>query len=243
MTSSLCCNPITFDDEMIDMELEEVWELQRTRSRDRQGEASKRGRQKLKLLGNSDRKVRRGLSISRDPMAEGRSSQMKSLGSKRLPKRSMSTGRMGGDRGLKKDRSMNGRFKSTRSNMGRDNKKVSISKYVEKIELQERQKRNGIAPPIQRRVRSNSMTRAQYDHGNGGYEDKNRFNTVHLYDRYEEPEQQEYSKPRRKFSFRRRKKEKKYQMDSREEWSSSSESEDDEDDFSEERGGFFAAFR
>mmetsp|Transcript_14253 Transcript_14253/g.17997 ORF Transcript_14253/g.17997 Transcript_14253/m.17997 type:complete len:244 (-) Transcript_14253:109-840(-) len=243
MASSLCCNPIQFDDEMLDMELEEVWEVQRSKSRDRRsGDDGRRGRPKKKLMGTTERK-RRGLSISRDQMVgDGGSSQIMSV-NRRLPKRSMSTGRMG-SRGSKKDRSKHGgKSQSARANLGRDSKKVSISKYVERIDLQERQNRNTIAPPIQRKARSNSMTRAQY-------EDKNRFNTVHLYNSFDERDPRERSreriKPRRRFSFRRKKKDKRQQWDEMEEWSSSSSSEDEGDDYSEERstrGGFLSAFR
>ena len=42
MSSLMCCNPIHVDDEEIDMELEQVWDLQRKRSNGGRGPSTAR---------------------------------------------------------------------------------------------------------------------------------------------------------------------------------------------------------
>ena len=132
--------------------------------------------------------------------------------------------------------------------VGPRDRKVAISKYVEQIELQERSerldKRSGIAPPIQRRSRSNSMSQMERArHARSRSNSRNRFSTVHLHNSFDEEESQTKGrKIKRFFSFRRRKKDKRDDYDDEDDWSSSSDSSDD-DDYSDDGGGFFSAFR
>jgi len=251
MASSLCCNPIHVDDEIIDMELEEVWEIHRSRSKSRG--AAKRGKPKLKLLGG--RGVNgRGLSLTRNGSGEKKkTAQMRSMNH-----RSMSTGRMMGD----DNKTMRGKYANKkyhsdrhRGGRGKDNKKVSISKYVEKIELQQKKPgtpagRRGAGPPIQRRGRSNSRSRfdiARDARSRSRSLSKNRFSTIHIHGSYDEhsvrskgSKASRGSKGRIRSLFRR----KKQSRNDDDEWSSGSGSFEMEDDETiDTRRGFFSNFR
>lgn len=117
MDSFICCNPIHIDDEQIDLELEEIWEMQRRRSRGGGALASERKRMNF-FRGNNNR---RGFSLTR---------KSSNSSSKPMPydaRRPMSTGRT--PQTFQKQR---GR---SRSPWGRNrDRRVSINKYVEKIE-------------------------------------------------------------------------------------------------------------
>mmetsp|Transcript_9771 Transcript_9771/g.18373 ORF Transcript_9771/g.18373 Transcript_9771/m.18373 type:complete len:259 (-) Transcript_9771:133-909(-) len=117
MDSFICCNPIHIDDEQIDLELEEIWEMQRRRSRGGGALASARGRMNF-FRGN---KNRRGFSLTRN----GKNSTPQPI--KYDTRRTMSTGRT--PQALEKQR---GRSRSPWG-INRD-RRVSINKYVEKIE-------------------------------------------------------------------------------------------------------------
>ena len=87
MAAAICCNPLDLDDENIDMELEELWELQRAKGRNR-GHSDK---STPKLTG----KAGRTLSIARDQRSgrdrERRGAQMRLMSNRRAN----SNGRMG----------------------------------------------------------------------------------------------------------------------------------------------------
>ena len=131
MSSTLCCNPIDVDDEIIDRELEEVWEIQRTRSRNRgeraeRGGGTSRGRPKLKILAGNNLKRGRNLSISRDHIVDD--SRYSFTRKKMYDKRSMSTGRMKDDR----DRDRSNQSRNSRVNAftgGRARRKASFSGF------------------------------------------------------------------------------------------------------------------
>ncbi len=94
MTSSICCNPIIFDDELIDMELEETWEMHRLRSQSQGQEA--RGKVKVKKV-NQNWKNGRGLSEPREPrnVSSGGGGEIPGHRLKQMrAMRSMSAGRM-----------------------------------------------------------------------------------------------------------------------------------------------------
>ena len=269
------------DDEMLDIELEEVWQIQRTKSN-----ARKPGNRAKKKYGppssrtgkyndNASSKHGRSLSMSRNRRGGGgddnnnneddrsrRTNQMKSMN------RPMSTGRIGrlggggrkeGDdrfrnrkdhgggsrsRGgsragsrsgsrsrhdvMKERRHHSEKLPNSRNNEG---KKVSISKFVEKIQLQKK------PPRPQQRDRSNS-----------NYEQNDRFNTIHLAsnsfgDDNESYDEENYGR-KKKGLFRRFRRGKKENFDYRDDQSSSSSgSSGSDDESSEGRGGFFALFR
>ena len=140
MNSLVCCNPIHVDDEQIDMDLEDVWELQRQRSKGGRGTNSER-RGRLNFLRGSGSSNRRGFSLTRNK-SQSRSAPMENMNNRRP----MSTGK-----------ARVGRLSRSRSPWGRKgDKKVSINKYVEKIETKpvrpmSRGRRRQIATPIQRR--------------------------------------------------------------------------------------------
>lgn len=125
-----CCNPIHVDDEHIDMQLEEVWELQRQRSKGGRGTTSNRQGRINFLRGN---KNRRGFSLTRNRGSEkrGGGGPMSILGRNR----SSSVGPASSF--LDENGSVTGRGKSkgrSRSPWGRRKRQVSINKMVEKIE-------------------------------------------------------------------------------------------------------------
>lgn len=130
MDSFVCCNPIHVDDEQIDMQLEEVWELQRQRSKGGRG-AKPAGRLSL-LRGN---KNRRGFSLSRNKGSQSNRSNQAKNGSMPIMnrgRRAMSAGRGGfvdDDDGFEQKP-----IRRSRSPWGRKNRQVSINKHVEKIE-------------------------------------------------------------------------------------------------------------
>ena len=118
----MCCNPIHVDDEQIDMELEEIWEMQRQRSKGGRGTSSQRKGRIGFLRGN---KNRRGFSLTR------KSSKGSAVMSDMDQGRPMSTGRGRG----KTEFADNPRGGRSRSPWGRrHDRKVSINKFVEKIE-------------------------------------------------------------------------------------------------------------
>lgn len=164
MDRTLCCNPIHVDDDQIDMELEEVWELQRSRSKGGRGTGSKR-RGRLNILKGGNR---RGFSLNRNRSKNNSSPvQVPRAGS-----RPMSTAR--GARAYGGVAAVGSRDQDTargrsRSPWGRKKeRKVSISRYVEKIETNPKQRgqqqrprsrgRSSIAAPIQRADRSVAST-------------------------------------------------------------------------------------
>ena len=120
----MCCNPIHVDDEHIDMQLEEVWELQRKRSNPRGRPAG--GRINL-LRGN---KNRRGFSLTRN---KGSNSKNGSMPIMQKGRRAMSAGR-GGFIDDDDDFAQQKPLRRSRSPWGRKNRQVSINKFVEKIE-------------------------------------------------------------------------------------------------------------
>ena len=122
MDPFMCCNPIHVDDEQIDMELEEIWDIQRKRSKNLRAKAGQNRPGRMQLLkGNNNR---RGFSLSR-----GRSRSKDRGGRNTVMGRTTSGGR--GGRSISRER---GRERS-RSPWGRKkDRKVSINKYVEKIE-------------------------------------------------------------------------------------------------------------
>lgn len=151
----MCCNPIHVDDEQIDMELEEIWEMQRQRIKGGRGTSSQRKGRIGFLRGN---KNRRGFSLTR------KSSEGSVVMSDRYLGRPMSTGRRRG----KTEFADNPRGGRSRSPWGRrHDKKVSINKFVEKIETAPKmpsRRSHGRGRSIQRdistgRGRSTSMTR------------------------------------------------------------------------------------
>ena len=293
MASSICCNPIScdngFNSELIDIELEEVWELQRSKSRNRGGGGHEmRGNPKLKKK-NFGKKNSRSRSVPRDQRnhrwgGERRMGQMRTANNHR---RSMSTGRMkrdgysseedepapklrhsrkansdsrirygsndgngrGGRNGWNVTNLRNGRKNQSHSGNGRKNRKVSISKYVEKIELQEKRRQNEI-PPIQRRARADSRSRNDrysHDRQRSNSNTRTRYklvtvqNNAHSDMRSRSPND---GRRRRFFNFRRRQKDR---GDDESEYSSSSSSESSEDMYDEypdyERGNFLRVFR
>jgi len=122
MDALVCCNPIHVDDEQIDMDLEDVWELQRQRSKGGRASSSQRKGRINFLRGN---KNRRGFSLTR------KNTKASAPTPKTNSRRSLSRGR-GSDRYADED---GDRERQSRSPWGRrKDKKVSMNKYVEKIE-------------------------------------------------------------------------------------------------------------
>lgn len=222
MDGTLCCNPIHVDDELIDMELEEVWEIQRNRSKGGRGTSSKR-KGRLNILRGG---ARRGFSLSRN-------NANKSAPMKTTQHRSMSTGRniLGNQ-----DR---GRSRSPWRRK-RDSKKVSISKYVEKIELNPKQRQNGqrprsrgrdsIAGPVERiRDRSRSWSIGRKNRMGRGRQVKMEKNIVRVRSRSTERKSNFFGMGRRR--------------ESRHDDSYDSSSDDSSFDEYSTRQGFFSAFR
>jgi len=152
---------------MINMDLDEVWEIHKNGNGVNDIVSKKRGGRKQTKMDNS-----------MDP-------------SRNAPQRSMSNGRRSTDktngwfddgadvsvvsvrgRGHKsKSKGLHGKSKKNKNERGggeRDKKMVSISKYVEKIELQKRrpgqEPRSGTLPSAMHRGRSRSATRGGIDH-------------------------------------------------------------------------------
>ncbi len=121
----MCCNAIHVDDEEIDMQLEEVWELQRKRSKAGKGGKPKGG---INLLRGN--KNRRGFSLTRNK-GSGNSSKNGSLTLMGRGRRSLSVGRGGF---IDDDDGFSPKPRRSRSPWGRRNKQVSINKLVEKID-------------------------------------------------------------------------------------------------------------
>lgn len=298
MASSICCNPIScdngFDNELIDVELEELWELQRSKSRNREGGGHKmRGNPKSKKM-NFGNKHSRSRSVPRNPRnhrggVERRMGQRRTVSNHR---RSMSTGRLNRDEysseedepapqlrhsrkansdafirygrnerngrdgrdGRNSRNSRNGRnltnFRNGRNGRNesneRKNRKVSISKYVEKIELQEKGKHNKF-PPAQRRTRADSRSRNdRYDRPRSNSNARTTLVTVHNNSHRDVRSRSPNNGRRRRFfNFRRRQKDNR--DDESEDYYSSSSSESSEDMYDEypdyERGNFLRAFR
>jgi hypothetical protein len=121
MDSFICCNPIHIDDEQIDLELEEIWEMQRRRSKGGGILSSQRKRMNF-FRGN---KNRRGFSLTR------KGTDLPSQPMQYDARRPMSTGRT-----PQMVQEQRGR---SRSPWGRNrSRRVSINKYVEKIETKPR---------------------------------------------------------------------------------------------------------
>jgi len=122
MDAFVCCNPIHVDDEQIDIDLEEIWELQRQKSKGGWVSSSQRKGRINFLRGN---KNRRGFSLTRKN-SKGAVPAPQPKGNFR---RSTSRGRN------RFDSEDPGRERKSRSPWGRrKDKKVSINKYVEQIE-------------------------------------------------------------------------------------------------------------
>lgn len=232
------------NDEVLDMELEEVWEVQRSRSR-------APGKSKHKKTTSDKRNHGRNNSRSRNNNTRDRREPHSPPSSRKPPpRRSMSTGRIAEDK-IKKLRGVERKTKSARNNRGRNeyDKRVSISKYVEKIEIPPTHKRNTIAPPIQRKGRSRfdqKHDKSRNMRSRSLTDKKNRFNAFPVYDSYDDNSHHEETKKKKKglFGFRRRRKEKGDDMGD-DYLSSSSDSYYSDDSRSDDKlsGGFFSAFR
>ena len=241
------------NDEILDMELEEVWEVQRSKSRAQ--ENRNKGKSKKKTAGSDNRNHGRNHSKSKNNNAKEKREQYSSPARRLPPRRSMSTGRIG-EKPRNKSRGDERKTKSVRNypfknedHRGND-KRVSISKYVEKIEIPPTHKRNSIAPPIQRRGRSRNDQKTDKSRNlrsRSMTENKNRFNAFPVYDSYDEDSYEETKKKAWKkkgfFGFRKRRKDKRDDIED-DYVSSSSDSYYSDDSRSDaNKMGFFSAFR
>jgi len=167
MASMLCCNPINVDDDIDDMELEDVWELQRSRSKTQNTNTTTK--KSKKFTGRSKSKSRpaeknsKGYGLKRvkstgrktkNPSNPRASSALKVRSPRPTPTkrnpRAASTGRPKPSSGWG-------------LSFGNE-KKVSISDYVEKIDYPPEKKiagrgRQVQAPPVIRRNRSLSVAK------------------------------------------------------------------------------------
>ena len=165
--SVLCCNPIHVDDETNDQELEEIWEYQRNKNMANTNQPKKGGKRRF------------GMGRRKPPPTSAQA-PMRNAG-----RRSQSVGRMGRNKrgNFQDDRdddddddNFNIRSNSVGRGRGRgrgkaprpgglrpDNKRVSISRYVERIDIPPPGPRKpSIAPPMSRqRSRSRSIVRAR----------------------------------------------------------------------------------
>lgn len=116
------------DDEHIDMQLEEVWEIQRKRSKSRNRLGGKPGRMNI-LRGN---KNRRGFSLTRNRNSEFKGRSRNPLQMMR-GRRSMSVGRQvtNSDSEAEEEQVP---VRRSRSPWGIRKRQVSINKYVERID-------------------------------------------------------------------------------------------------------------
>jgi len=214
MSGMLCCNPINVDDDIDDMELEDVWELQRSRSR-----SKITTQKKTKMTFN------RNKSKSRPNDKHSKSLTLKRVKSTGKKNKNVNYGRAVS---ALKPRSQNpapskfnrspsiGRLKPT-SGWGLpfgNEKKVSISNYVEKIDYPLEKKIEGRGRPVRappaRRSRSKSIPQIR------------RRDSI------------EPGKKKKRFGWGKKKKEQR-----QEEYYSSSESESVDNDY-EERPNFFS---
>lgn len=139
------------DDEQIDMELEEIWEMQRQRSKGGRGTSSVRKGRIGFLKGN---KNRRGFSLTRKSSKGSAGVMDQGRPGSAGRGRPMSTGRG------RTEFEENPRGGRSRSPWGRKkDRKVSINKFVEKIDIAP--KRNGSrgrGRPIQRPIQRDNST-------------------------------------------------------------------------------------
>jgi len=248
MAGMLCCNPINVDDDIDDMELEDVWELQRSRSKS-QGPSTKNKKTKnkfSKIKGSKSRQnakkdkgdygLKRVKSTGRKIRSPPRNSGGRSV-SERNSGRSVSALKTRNPRPTPNKRNPRaasaGRPKSTGWGLGFGNeKKVSISNYVEKIDYPPEKTiagrgRQVRAPPV-RRNRSKSATRPKRRESDIKRQDS--------YDNRRRDPSYDTGKKKKLFSWGKKKKE--YRQ---EEYYSSSESEsDDNDNDYRERPNFFS---
>ena len=153
--SVLCCNPINVDDDVNDKELEEIWEYQRNKNMARASQPQKTGRRRF------------GMGRKKPPMAA--QAPMRNAG-----RRAQSAGRMGRNRFEDDDDS--DRYNKRANSVGRldqrrgremsrrqggirtQARQVSISRYVERIDIPPPVPKRNIAPPMSRgRSRSVSV--------------------------------------------------------------------------------------
>ena len=176
---SVCCNPIHVDDEQIDMDLEELWELQRKRSKGGRGTQSK-SKGRLNLLNRSGR---RGFSLTRNRAEEAPIKPTRNMSHRRTMSTGRPLNRVGSkeDRGRSrspcgrnrsKDKNSNSNSNSNNNNnnnnsysSSHNNRKVSINKFVERIDTKPirpssraRGRSSTIAAPIERKSRSRSWS-------------------------------------------------------------------------------------
>lgn len=169
MAGMLCCNPINVDDDIDDMELEDVWELQRSRSKLKSSKQQVNKNSSKNNKGKKNNKLDKKLKPSKNYQMK----RVKSTGKKNknsIMGRSSSALKPRGPPSINQtfsNRSRStGRPKPTTGGWGLNfgsakEKKVSISNYVEKIDYPPEKKIEGRgrpvrAPPV-RRSRSKSI--------------------------------------------------------------------------------------
>jgi len=178
MAGMLCCNPINVDDDIDDMELEDVWELQRSRSKSKS--KSKSTKQPNKTFTKPKNKKNQMLNPKPKPIKPNKGLSLKRVKSTGVKKnktvnnvRSVSALKARTPSPLSPP--FNARSRSTSRPRppvssgwglnfggGTNEKKVSISNYVEKIDYPPEKKIEGRGRPVRGppvgRSRSKSTT-------------------------------------------------------------------------------------